>query len=262
MEEDYNHDSDLKLPQRLTFKLNNSIDKNDQVVTGEIRSNGSTHALLGILDVDVAPHLQNRATKEFNDAIESGIESIPPAVLHYLARGKWKFRLDESMSKDDPILAAKNAAGHGEGGRKFGTNFGATDFDGHRIVVAEKADPLNPNSHTYEADRINPHPDETLRHETGHALDAALGMYSHSNEFINAYNDCLKSLPPADLERLSYYLQKGHGGPQELFAELFDYLHGGGPNKGEIDGELARAFKPCLQKIKDLEVLMQKEHAS
>jgi hypothetical protein len=44
-----------------------------------------------------------------------------------------------------------------------------------------------------------------------------------------------------------------------LIRYRFAYLHGGGPNKGDIDSELARVFSPCLQKIKDKEKQMQKE---
>ncbi len=199
--------------------------------------------------------------KRFKTAIEQGVDSIPSYVQHYLHQGGWRFKLDESIYKNDPALADQRASGHAEGDGKFGTNFGATDFSNHQIVVAEKAKPLSQNDHTYEADRVNPHPEQTLRHETGHALDAAMGNFSQTQEFLTAYANAVNALSPDERKQLAYYLQPGVHGPQEVFAELFAYLHGGGPNAGPKDNLLAKKFGNCLNEIVTKETQMKKAYA-
>jgi hypothetical protein len=249
----------VELGKKLTAELteNNSRNHSDS-----LKAFGD-ESLNRNLKVEASEDVKTEQHKHFRQAVQSGIDSIPASVQHYLARGQWTFQMYEKISKDDPALAAQVASGHAEGNGTFGDAFGAADFINHRIVVAEKADPLNPNSHTYEADRVNSHPEQILRHETGHALDAALHDYSHSSAFAEAYKDGLeklKKLPAEEQKELAYYLQKGFGGRQELFAELFAYKHGGGPNKDTIDGKLATIFDKCFGMIEKLEEQIKREN--
>lgn len=92
-----------------------------------------------------------------------------------------------------------------------------------------------------------------LRHEFGHAVDVAHPAggprFSHTAKFDAIYRHERNALeraartpapnaPPAaraeaevagvHKRRLAYYLQKGHAGPEEVVAEGFGILHGGG----------------------------------
>jgi hypothetical protein len=89
----------------------------------------------------------------------------------------------------------------------------------HLIVVAEhvKSGPW------VKSDRV----EGVLRHETGHAVDDALGNYSHSAEFMTTYQKEAMSMPPEIQKRLSYVLQSGYRGYEEAFAEFFAIVEGG-----------------------------------
>ena len=209
------------------------------------------------LPQEVSGNFDSKDGQEYRKQVQEGIQSIPPSVQHYLNEGRWAFRIDQTISENDPEIGEQAASGHKEGGGSFAANFGATDFDHHRIIVSEKANPLNRTETTYEAERENPHADQTLRHETGHALDAALRFYSHTPEFTKAYNDCCEHLPPDVRAKLGYYLQSGDLGKQELFAELFAAEHGGGPNKADLDPLLQKYFAPCMALIKKQEAAIK-----
>jgi hypothetical protein len=68
--------------------------------------------------------------------------------------------------------------------------------------------------------------DGILRHEFGHAVDQYLGNYSHTPEFVAAYNKGARSISGYEARVLSYYLQPGDAGREETFAELFASLNG------------------------------------
>ena len=68
----------------------------------------------------------------------------------------------------------------------------------------------------------------TLRHESGHAFDASLGYFSRSAEFIEAYEKDESKIADSDKKWIEYFLQKGHAGRSEVFAEIFAHHFGGG----------------------------------
>jgi hypothetical protein len=67
-----------------------------------------------------------------------------------------------------------------------------------------------------------------LRHEVGHAYDAALESFSSTNEFKTAHNADRSMMDEAISEKLAYFLQLGGAGRQEAFAEVFGEINGGG----------------------------------
>lgn len=89
-----------------------------------------------------------------------------------------------------------------------------------------------------------------VRHETGHALDEALGdgtkKYSDSNEFLEAYEKDVARLTKEQKDQLGYFLQAA-GGRQETFADVFALLSGGPCN--EIRRALLTAAFPHVQAL-------------
>ncbi|HEY9775159.1 MAG TPA: hypothetical protein V6C81_15445 [Planktothrix sp.] len=103
-------------------------------------------------------------------------------------------------------------------------------YDGTKIIIPE------------HADAVQQDPEGVLRHEAGHAFDKALGNYSHSKEFEDAYQRDLAKLTPEQRKQLDYYLQNGEAGPEELFAELFCSAVGGRPDKNHFPLDMAKLF--------------------
>jgi len=94
-------------------------------------------------------------------------------------------------------------------------------------------------------------PVNALRHETGHAYDEALGTASQKTAFMAAYEADVASMTanhPGVLGRYAYYLQESPAGPEEVFAELFGQLHGGGSEYVN----LMRWFPSCTDVLKGL----------
>ncbi len=85
-----------------------------------------------------------------------------------------------------------------------------------------------------------------FRHEIGHGVDEALGNHSFTPAFRAAYAADVAAL--ADKAGLEYYLQPGHAGPQEAWAETFADLYGGGC---VASNELARRFPKCAELIRE-----------
>jgi hypothetical protein len=69
----------------------------------------------------------------------------------------------------------------------------------------------------------------TIKHEYGHGVDAALGYFSNSPEFLEAYGKDADSI--GGDPKLSYFLQEGEAGRSEAFAEIFAQLYKGEERK-------------------------------
>lgn len=70
-----------------------------------------------------------------------------------------------------------------------------------------------------------------LWHELGHALDHALGNYSHSTAFNSAYQDDCRDLDAQQQKELAYFLQEDNAGKEEVFAEIYGALNTPQPGK-------------------------------
>jgi hypothetical protein len=86
----------------------------------------------------------------------------------------------------------------------------------NQIIVAEKT--VHPFS---KAITLNDNPVGYLVHEIGHAVDDSLGHLSETSTFVNAFESDKAGIPAESKTILDYFLQSGHAGPQEAFAEGF-----------------------------------------
>lgn len=162
---------------------------------------------------------------EFVQEIEFGLMKIPDTVLSALAARGYRVLISESLV--DAVPAAKNQQVRGyQPHSTWDTVYGMFNRTTHKVVMAEKA--LQTDSTGRRAMlplRNRQRREGILRHEFGHAVDQYLGNYSHSPEFIAAYEKGVKTISPHEAKVLNYYLQKGHAGREETFAELFASLN-------------------------------------
>lgn len=80
-----------------------------------------------------------------------------------------------------------------------------------------------------------------IRHEIGHAYDDALGQVSQSAEFQSAHRADVASIPKEHHDAFAYFLQSGHAGPSETFAEAFAHLHGSGTDRHSMSQYFPRS---------------------
>jgi hypothetical protein len=115
------------------------------------------------------------------------------------------------------------------------------------LLIGEKR--VNRQGKLVAATRV----EEVVRHEIGHAFDAALGARdsyrSSSSEFLLAYRRDAADMNAEDRERLAYYLQNQQAGRQETFAEAFAELHGGGSSPDRADA-FRRAFPRVFEVVR------------
>ncbi len=94
-----------------------------------------------------------------------------------------------------------------------------------------------------------------LRHELGHVWDLVVepswGL-SRCRESANGYQEDLVRMGPLDRIYLTSFLQFGHAGPRETFAEAFAVLTGGGSGVNKNRDILFRgAFPNSLRVVAD-----------
>jgi hypothetical protein len=129
---------------------------------------------------------------------------------------------------DQVVDAVPSLKGERPRGWPEGTTFANDDgvfYPGQRhIVIAERfEDKDGKDMRTNRAESV-------LHHETGHAVDAALGDFSQTAEFKAAYDKDVAAMTPDVKKKLEYLLQPGGSGQQETFAEVFAALNGSSAN--------------------------------
>lgn len=92
--------------------------------------------------------------------------------------------------------------------------------------------------------------DDVLRHETGHAVDAALDKISDDADYLAAYEAEAKAVPKTEQKQLSYFLQSGGVGAEETCAESIAAREGGATGGATFDKNFANTAKIIDAKIK------------
>lgn len=85
-----------------------------------------------------------------------------------------------------------------------------------------------------------------LWHELGHAIDHAIGDYSHSDAFKSAYADDVSRFNADQRKKQSYFLQEGEAGQEEAFAEIYAALNTAEPGKTH---EILQLFPQSMLQI-------------
>jgi len=158
-----------------------------------------------------------KVSEEHIKEIQEGMDKIPLGVKKVLSDYGLQPVTADFASTFDPGLKGLTPRGWPKG-HTWDNTEGFFREGSKTMVVTEKN--INPWSHKEEAvshfRKIY-----VLRHETGHALDAALKNPSSSVEFMKAYNlDVAEIRKAGKGAKHSYYLQSGSAGSEETFAEM------------------------------------------
>jgi hypothetical protein len=164
-------------------------------------------------------------SRGFLQEIDRGLGKIPVSVLRALAGSGYRVAISESLV--DAVPAAKNQQVRGyQAHSTWDTVYGMFNRTTKRVVMAEKA--MAPDSFGRQSMvplRDQQRREGILRHEFGHAVDQYLGNFSHTPEFVAAYEKGAKTISPVEGKVLNYYMQKGDAGREETFAEIFASLN-------------------------------------
>ena len=127
-----------------------------------------------------------------------------------------KFAFAEKLTDRYPELANEQPVGW-PAGFTWENSEGLYKTSRKEIFVARKHksyDPANPFLEISQRQRA------TLFHETGHGLDTALNYPSRKQDWQDAHAKDVAQVTDKDKARLGYFLQPGHRGWEETFAEL------------------------------------------
>jgi hypothetical protein len=170
------------------------------------------------------------------------IEKLPPPVLRALRRGGVKFVYAERLIDAYPELASERPSGW-SGGDTWENCEGVYMPARKEIFVARKRRLIQPPEY-----RVSDRQAGALNHETGHGLDAALGLPSREQRWQDAYEKDAAKLTDEEKRYLAYYLQVDYRGSAEAFAELFAFEMG----EGAQTIDLRPFFPECLKVLREI----------
>jgi len=220
------------------------------------------------LDKDLNPRIPLKhspgTSAAFRANIDGVVEGLPVNVRRALRDGGIEVRASEFVTDAAPHLTGVRPRGWAKG-KTWDNADGFYDQGGRRAVVTEKYD-LDGSAQTTTPSRQR----GVITHELGHGIDGlGEGMhslpggsvvewrsFSRSPAFRNAYLDDIAEyrakyepwpgFPARAHADLSYYLQAGHAGPSEAFAEIAAQILVDGPAS---DGADIRVFFPRVAEL-------------
>jgi len=104
------------------------------------------------------------------------------------------------------------------------------------VVVAEET--RDSNNNWNKSNRT----EDVTRHEVGHATDYAMGKFSNSAAFTQAYEADTQVMPAALTGTLKYFLQSGDGGKEEACAEGIAAREGGSTSGKVFESGFAKSI--------------------
>lgn len=104
------------------------------------------------------------------------------------------------------------------------------------VVVAEET--RDTNNKWNKSNRT----EDVTRHEVGHATDYAMGKFSNSAAFTQAYEADTQVMPAALTGTLKYFLQSGDGGKEEACAEGIAAREGGSTSGKVFESGFAKSI--------------------
>jgi hypothetical protein len=164
-------------------------------------------------------------SRGFIEEIDRGLGKIPVNILRALTSSGYRISINQSLV--DAVPAARNQQVRGyQAHSTWDTVYGMFNRTTKRVVMAEKAmQPDGVGRMAMVPLRDQQRREGIIRHEFGHAVDQYLGNFSHTPEFIAAYDKGAKSISSYEAKVLNYYLQPGDAGREETFAEIFASLN-------------------------------------
>jgi hypothetical protein len=166
------------------------------------------------------------ASPEFQQRIREQVDAFPAGVRKLLSDKGMAVRVSDNIVDAAPDLKDERPRGWPPGST-FANEDGAFRPDQRLILVSETF--KDSSGKDVRSDRSA----GVLRHETGHAVDAALDNYSQEADFKAAYDKDVAAMSPEAKAKLAYLLQADGAGAQECFAEIFAAIYGGSANDSQ-----------------------------
>jgi hypothetical protein len=186
----------------------------------------------------------------FYAAIAAGLNSVPDEYHDFIHHRGYRVRLGSLLTDTHPPLQGRRPRGYPPGATYAEAPGALLPHPELLVLVAEVVDERQPGGQLRRRPVRNVA--GVCREELGHAVDYALdlghGPASHTDpQFLAAYQAAVAALTdPVVQAYLAYQLQGGHAGREELFAQMFAALFGGGTLGPAYDQAIHQAFPTCL----------------
>jgi hypothetical protein len=189
-------------------------------------------------------YINSPVSSAFLNRVVQTLDKMPPPVLKLLYTSGYEVEVGEKLTDISPDLKSVTPRGWAPGRTWDEADGGAL---GRSIVVTEKM--FSSDGGKILADRV----EGVTNHETGHAVDDALGGSSDPS-FVSAYDLDLSTMPESlKTGALEYYVQAARpgAGASEAFAEGFGVLQGGGADTSVGTAMFQQYFPNVLRNIQD-----------
>ena len=183
---------------------------------------------------------------QFGTQIENVYATLPAGERAIVESAGIRVSAARTVSDVLPQFAGQTPRGY-RPGSTYDSVQGLFDNQARRILIPE---------YYQNGDRYLPNQDRlegVVKHEFGHALDQALGNFSDSPGFADAYAQDVARLSRGARRDVAYLLQDGAAGRQEAFAELYAATKGAHNTSGKLNAdEFARLFPNSYRMILDV----------
>lgn len=167
-------------------------------------------------------------TDAFVREVQGALTGVPVNVRSALQRSGYHVTVAKTVPSAVPSSSGKQVRGYVHSAT-WNNVYGMFNRASKQVIMAEYAESEKSGGAPRMATLNDPRRRHgILKHECGHAVDQLLNNFSHSPAFANAYNLGIARLNANERKVLDYYLQAGHAGKEEAFAEIFAISCGNG----------------------------------
>lgn len=152
---------------------------------------------------------------------EDVLKSLPKSVQNLLRDHGVALVVSRDLCHEEPSLAMDTPRGYAQGDTRLQA---PAEYDSttRELSIRQNYKLEDGTTKIASADDFA----DSIRHESGHAVDESLGDLSHSKEFEDAYKKDTAALTPKQKVMHSYYLIGANGnddmtGREETFAQVF-----------------------------------------
>ena len=214
-------DNQIKTPKQLKPGTQLAID-------GKLVSNG-VEADRPKLIADMPLETYSRGGEQHRfDTAKRVIEALPTGMQDFLKAAGVKLQISADFCHEAPAAAMTTPRGYGNGETNLMSPASYSPIT-NTVHIRQTVENEKGQKFWIMPDDLA----ESVRHETGHALDKALGSFSRSQEFAEAYAKDTSQLNEAKRKQLAYYLTDSTAGQSEsneavakseTFAQVFSAL--------------------------------------
>ncbi len=187
-----------------------------------LMSEASEHSR-SYIPIQVLSHID--ITDKDIERVERGVSTIPAQIQKVIAGAGIELVLTPQMNFAEPESSGKKVFRNGGTAENLG---GVFESGKHRVVIPEKASWRNSTPRPQGNYIIS-----ICRHELGHAYDFSLNGHSHTQSYMQAYDEDFKKLTNEQCRKWAYYITGTSNGDAnvptasgraECFASIFAAL--------------------------------------